>query len=226
MPCVPVAGINMGVFTVPPIGSGVWIEFERGDPDYPIWVGGFWGSAAETPALAKAVPPGLAGITLQTTLKNGIVVSDTPGPTGGILIQTTTGAMISVSDVGHHHLERQGRDHQHDRPDDRHEPRRADGDLRRRPMPAPILHLGATVLCTHAGQATPVAPFPRVTVSAQPVVTLTQPVRVAGCALTGTPTPPCVTGQFVMGAARVLAGGAPVATHDRASRSACRPARR
>jgi len=97
---VPVAGINMGVFTVPPIGSGVWIEFEKGDPDYPIWVGGYWGSAAETPAMAKAVPPAVAGITLQTTLKNGITISDTPGPTGGILIQTTTGAMISVSDVG------------------------------------------------------------------------------------------------------------------------------
>ena len=100
MPCVPVAGINMGIFTVPPIGAGVWIEFERGDPDYPIWVGGYWGSAAETPLLAHAVPHGVAGITLQTTLKNGIVVSDTPGPTGGILIQTTTGAMISVSDIG------------------------------------------------------------------------------------------------------------------------------
>lgn len=100
MPCVPVAGINMGVFTVPPIGAGVWIEFERGDPDFPIWVGGYWGIMAETPVLAKAVPPGLAGITLQTTLKNGIVISDTPGPTGGILLQTTTGAMISVSDVG------------------------------------------------------------------------------------------------------------------------------
>ena len=100
MPCVPVAGINMGVFTVPSIGAGVWIEFERGDPDYPIWVGGFWGSAAETPLLSHAVPPGLAGITLQTTLKNGIVISDTPGPSGGILIQTTTGAMVSVSDVG------------------------------------------------------------------------------------------------------------------------------
>ena len=100
MPCVPVAGPGMGVFTVPPIGAGVWIEFERGDPDYPIWVGGYWGSAAETPALAHAVPPGLAGITLQTTLKNGIVISDAPGPTGGILIQTTLGAMISVSDVG------------------------------------------------------------------------------------------------------------------------------
>ena len=100
MPCLPMAGINTGVFTVPMIGSGVWVEFERGDPDYPIWVGGYWGSAAEVPVMARTVPPAVSGITIQTTLKNGIVVSDVPGPTGGILIQTTTGAMISVSDVG------------------------------------------------------------------------------------------------------------------------------
>jgi hypothetical protein len=100
MPCVPVAGINMGIFTVPPIGSGVWVEFEHGDPDYPIWTGCFWGLAAEVPVLSRAVAPAVPGITLQTTLKNGIVISDMPGPTGGILIQTTTGAMISVSDVG------------------------------------------------------------------------------------------------------------------------------
>jgi hypothetical protein len=100
MPCVPVAGINTGVFTVPIPGAGVWVEFERGDPDYPIWVGGYWGSAAEVPVLAHMVPPGVPGVTIQTPLKNGIVVSDVPGPTGGILIQTTTGAMISVSDVG------------------------------------------------------------------------------------------------------------------------------
>jgi len=100
MPCLPMAGINTGVFTAPMVGSGVWIEFERGNPDYPVWVGGYWGSAAEVPVLAHAVPPGVSGVTIQTTLKNGIVVSDVPGPTGGILIQTTTGAMISVSDVG------------------------------------------------------------------------------------------------------------------------------
>jgi hypothetical protein len=99
-PCLPMAGINTGVFTVPMIGSGVWIEFERGDPDYPVWVGGYWGSAAEVPVLAHAVPPGVPGITIQTPLKNGIVISDVPGPTGGIMIQTTSGAMISVSDVG------------------------------------------------------------------------------------------------------------------------------
>jgi uncharacterized protein involved in type VI secretion and phage assembly len=100
MPCLPMAGINSGVFTSPMVGSGVWLEFERGDPDYPIWVGGYWGSTAEIPALAHAVPPGVPGFTIQTPLKNGIVVSDVPGPTGGVLIQTTTGAMISVSDVG------------------------------------------------------------------------------------------------------------------------------
>ena len=42
-------------------------------------------------------------------------------------------------------------------------------------MPAPVLHLGATVMCMHAGQATPAAPFPRVLVSGQPAVTLTSP---------------------------------------------------
>lgn len=100
MPCLPWAGINTGIYTVPPPGSGVWIEYERGDPDYPIWVGGYWGTAAEVPVLARAVPPAVPGITIQTTLKNGLTISDVPGPTGGILIQTTTGAMISVSDVG------------------------------------------------------------------------------------------------------------------------------
>jgi hypothetical protein len=79
-------------------------------------------------------------------------------------------------------------------------------------MPSPVLHLGATVLCSHAGPATPAAPFPRVLVSGQPVVTLTSPYLVTGCALTGTPTPPCVTGQWLAGATRVLAGGVPLAT--------------
>lgn len=100
MPCAPVAGINMGMFTLPLIGAGVWVEFEQGDPDYPIWVGGFWGTAAEVPVLSRMVPPVVPGITLQTPLKNGIVISDVPGPTGGIQIQTATGAMISVTDIG------------------------------------------------------------------------------------------------------------------------------
>ena len=100
MPCVPVAGMNMGMFTVPVIGAGVWVEFEQGDPDYPIWAGCYWGTAAEVPLMSHMVPPAVPGITLQTTLKDGIVISDVPGPTGGIQIQTATGAMISVTDIG------------------------------------------------------------------------------------------------------------------------------
>jgi len=100
MPCVPVAGIQMGEFTVPIIGSGVWIEFEQGNPDYPIWSGCFWGSAAEVPAAARLVPPGLPGITLQTPLQNSIQVSDVPGPTGGIVLRSGTGATIIVNDTG------------------------------------------------------------------------------------------------------------------------------
>lgn len=100
MPCVPVAGIQMGMYTVPPIGSGVWVEFEHGDPDYPIWVGCFWGTAAEVPALARMVPPAVPGITLQTTLQNGLTVNDVPGPTGGIMLKSATGATIIVNDTG------------------------------------------------------------------------------------------------------------------------------
>jgi uncharacterized protein involved in type VI secretion and phage assembly len=100
MPCMPVGGIQTGVFALPPIGAGVWVEFEQGDPDYPIWTGSYWGSAAEVPALARLVPPGLFGITLQTTLQNGIVVSDLPGPAGGIMLKSTAGATIIVNDTG------------------------------------------------------------------------------------------------------------------------------
>lgn len=100
MPCVPVAGIQTGMFAVPPIGAGVWVEFEQGDPDYPIWTGCFWGTAAEVPALARTVPPAVSGITLQTVLQNGIVISDVPGPTGGVMLKSATGASIIVNDTG------------------------------------------------------------------------------------------------------------------------------
>lgn len=99
MPCAPIAGPQMGAYFVPIIGSGVWVEFEGGDLDYPIWSGGFWGSAAEVPALALAGVPASPNIVLQTTGQNSIVVSDVAG-TGGIMLKSTTGAMIQVSDTG------------------------------------------------------------------------------------------------------------------------------
>lgn len=79
-------------------------------------------------------------------------------------------------------------------------------------MPGPLLHVGATVLCSHGGQATPTAPNPRVSVSGQPVTTLGAPYMVAGCALPPPPAAngPCVTGQFIVGTTRVLATGQPI----------------
>jgi uncharacterized protein involved in type VI secretion and phage assembly len=100
MPCFPVAGLQMGHYAVPTIGAGVWVEFEQGDPNHPIWVGGFWGEVAEVPALAQTVVPPLQGIVLQTQAQNTILISDVPGPTGGILLKTTTGAMLAINDVG------------------------------------------------------------------------------------------------------------------------------
>jgi uncharacterized protein involved in type VI secretion and phage assembly len=100
MPCVPVAGIQNGMVALPMIGSGVWVEFEQGDPDYPIWVGCFWGSAAEVPVLAHATPPAVQAITFQTPLQNGLTISDLPGPTGGIMLKSATGATLIVNDTG------------------------------------------------------------------------------------------------------------------------------
>lgn len=100
LPCLPLAGIQNGIFAVPAIGAGVWIEFEQGNPDYPIWSGCFFGSAAEVPALSLATPPPLQSIVLQTVGQNTLMISDLPGPTGGILLKTTAGAMIAINDVG------------------------------------------------------------------------------------------------------------------------------
>ena len=100
MPCFPVTGKQMGAWMIPQIGTGVWIEFEQGDPDYPIWSGCWFGSAAEVPALALAAPPAVPSFVLQTQGQNTVMISDVPGPTGGILLKTTTGAMIAINDVG------------------------------------------------------------------------------------------------------------------------------
>jgi len=76
-------------------------------------------------------------------------------------------------------------------------------------MPGYAVQMGSTVICAHAGQATPTTPTPRVLLGNQPVITMTSPWVIAGCALTGT-APPCATAQFFVGATRVMAGGAPV----------------
>jgi uncharacterized protein involved in type VI secretion and phage assembly len=96
-PCVPVAGIQTGVFVVPAIGSGVWIEFEQGDLDHPIWTGGWWSNPAEVPVLAN-LPAPTPNIVLKTAI-NSVLLSDNPSPAGGILLQSGS-ATIIVNDTG------------------------------------------------------------------------------------------------------------------------------
>lgn len=86
MPCLPVVGAQMGLYAVPPVGANVWVEFEQGDPDHPIWVGGFWSSAAEVPALART--PGLSTIALSAAGAS-ILINDT-----GVYIDNGKGARI------------------------------------------------------------------------------------------------------------------------------------
>ena len=100
MPCFPIAGKQMGAYLIPQVGAGVWVEFEQGDSDYPIWTGSYYGTAAEVPVLALAGIPASPNIVFQTTAQNALVVSDLPGPTGGVMLKSTTGASIIVNDTG------------------------------------------------------------------------------------------------------------------------------
>jgi len=98
-PCVPFAGRQSGAFVLPQIGSGVWIQFENGDPDQPVWMGGWYGSAAEVPALALTGNPASPSVVFQTGLQHTLMISDLAGPTGGFLLKTTLGAFISINDT-------------------------------------------------------------------------------------------------------------------------------
>ena len=97
MPSVPFAGSDMGFFALPNSGAGVWIEFEQGDPDYPIWSGCWFGSPAEVPPVL--LPPLYNKVLLKTKGGNSILFDDTPG-IGGITLETSSGQKIVVSATG------------------------------------------------------------------------------------------------------------------------------
>ena len=90
-------------------------------------------------------------------------------------------------------------------------------------MPGFLIHVGASVLCSHGGQAQATAPNPRVTLSGQPSVTLPAPWLIAGCALPPPPAAngPCITAQFVTAATRVTSNGQPLLLFD--SQAICAP---
>lgn len=103
--CTPLAGPTgpaMGAHLVPPIGAGVWAEFEQGDPNYPIWTGCRWGAPSDIPPLAKLGIPAAPNIVFQSLGQHAIVISDAPPTpaTGGVALQSAGKAMIVVNDSG------------------------------------------------------------------------------------------------------------------------------
>jgi hypothetical protein len=81
MPCVPYAGKEVGFYALPPLNSNVWVEFEAGDPDYPIWSGCFWGKG-ELPVLPPAAPT----TKMFKTDTIALTIEDAPGK-GGLTLE-------------------------------------------------------------------------------------------------------------------------------------------
>jgi uncharacterized protein involved in type VI secretion and phage assembly len=93
MPSVPFAGSGVGLWAIPPMGANVWVNYEGGNADYPIWTGCFWGTGEvpATPAIAQQVVLKTSSCTLT--------LSDIPG-VGGVTIELKTGMKIALTQTG------------------------------------------------------------------------------------------------------------------------------
>jgi hypothetical protein len=104
-PCTPLAGPTgpgMGVYMVPPPGAGVWVMFEHGDINRPVWIGCRFDASNDVPSMATVGNPLDPNIVIQSLLQNMLMISDLPPSpaTGGIILRSTTGAMVVVNDSG------------------------------------------------------------------------------------------------------------------------------
>ncbi len=85
LPCVPYAGPEVGFFAIPPISANVWIEFEGGDPNYPIWTGCFW-EKLEIPLALELSPEDPSLIKVFRSDFCTLYFNDTP-EVGGIVME-------------------------------------------------------------------------------------------------------------------------------------------
>ncbi len=97
MPCAPFGGKQTGFFAIPTVGAGAWIEFEHGDPDYPIWCGCWWGNSSEMPAILLSPP--YKKLVIKTEGGHTVTLDDTPG-VGGITLETANGQKIVLNSTG------------------------------------------------------------------------------------------------------------------------------
>ncbi len=89
-PATPLVGSNMGISCVPDNDTGVWVEFQQGDPNYAVWTGGWRGDTADVPAAASDAAPANPPIIMQTRTQNQLIISSSPGE--GITLQTGAGS--------------------------------------------------------------------------------------------------------------------------------------
>lgn len=115
LPCAPYAGNGEGQYTVPPVGAGVWIEFESGDLSRPIWSGCWWSEnqvpednsgTAATPALKIIRSENGLMVTLDDDSRT-ITVSDANGRNmleikvqqGQITVKGATKAIVEAPQI-------------------------------------------------------------------------------------------------------------------------------
>lgn len=94
MPCVPYAGPGVGFFFIPPVGAKLWIMFEGGDPEYPVWIGGYWDSSGDVPA-----SPPIPDMKVLKTDTATVTIVDGPGPSM-VTIEGQGGMKIEMSATG------------------------------------------------------------------------------------------------------------------------------
>jgi uncharacterized protein involved in type VI secretion and phage assembly len=87
MPCVPYAGQGVGFYSLPAVGTGVWVEFEAGDPSYPIWTGCFW-------ADDELPDTGGAAIKIWKTDKLSVRIDD---ENDELKMETTSGSKVTLA---------------------------------------------------------------------------------------------------------------------------------
>lgn len=107
LPAVPYAGDGVGLFLLPPKGALVWVEFEHGDPEYPIWTGCFWaeGQLPVDPAVAetKVLKTDSSTVTLDDNASAAKLVLETSAgmkvtlESGGITIDNGQGAKVEIT---------------------------------------------------------------------------------------------------------------------------------
>lgn len=96
LPCLPFTGREAGQFVVPEVGAGVWVEFEQGDPSFPIWTGCWYGERSELPPDAQR---GDRPVVIQTPGDHKLLMSDVPGGEG-ILLRAPGGAYVQIDEKG------------------------------------------------------------------------------------------------------------------------------